>query len=177
MSAGSAAVRRWRHDAVALWRAEVAAGRDGRAGELPPRLGRIEAALGDVRVRDAILVSFIPGTGDLAERMLDADAAADREIAHALARIVDPVEGLVPPQEPTAVHRAALEAVIAHGRRDTQAPALSLLAVLAWWSADGARAAVLLDRACDADPQYRLARLLEEAVRAGMAPGWVRRDT
>jgi hypothetical protein len=176
VATGSAAVRRWRDEVIALWRAEVAAGHDGHGGERPSRLGRIEAALGDVRVRDAILVSFIPGTGDLAERMLGADAAADHEIARAISRIVDPSEGLVPPQGPTAVHHAALEAVIAHGRRDAQAPALSLLAVLAWWSADGARAAVLLDRARDADPHYRLALLLEEAVRAGMAPGWVRRD-
>lgn len=176
MAAGPAAVSRWRDEAIALWRAEIEARHDGHGGDRPPRLGRIDAALGDVRVRDAILVSFIPGTGDLAERMLGTDVAADHELSRAIARIVDPTDGLVPPQGPTAVHRAALEAVVAHGRRDAQAPALSLLAVLAWWCADGARAAVLLDRARDADPHYRLAVLLEEAVRAGMAPGWVRRD-
>ncbi len=177
VAAGSAAVSRWRAEAMALWRAEVAAVHGGHGGEHSARLGRIEAALGDIGVRDAILVSFVPGTGDLAERTLGDGARVDREISRAIARIVDPSEGLAPPFEPTAAHRAALEAVITHGRRDAQAPALSLLALLAWWSADGARAAVLLDRALEADPRYRLALLVREAVDAGMPPGWVRRES
>ncbi|HUX69871.1 MAG TPA: DUF4192 domain-containing protein [Cellulomonadaceae bacterium] len=176
VAAGSAAVCRWRDEAIALWRAEVAAGRDGHSGERPSRLGRIEAALGDIRVRDAILVSFVPGTGDLAERTVGTGAGIEHEVSCAVARIVAPSDGLAPPLESTVSHRAALEAVVAHGRLDAQAPALSLLAVLAWWSADGARAAVLLDRALEADPGYRLALLVREAVDAGMPPGWVRRD-
>jgi len=174
---GPEATWRWRESAVALWRAEVAAGRDDRAGERPPRLGRIEAALCDIRVRDAILVSFVPGTGDLAERTLrDTDSGLDQEISGAIARIVDPIDGRVPPAECATVYRAALEAVVAHGRRRAQAPALTLLAVLAWWSADGARAAVLVERALAMDPVYRLALLVQEAIDAGLSPGWVRRE-
>lgn len=46
--------------------------------------------------------------------------------------------------------------------------------MLAWWHGDGARAAVLLERALRADPGHRLARLLADALGAGLAPGWVR---
>jgi len=52
-----------------------------------------------------------------------------------------------------------------------------LLATLAWWQGDGARAAVLLGRALRDDPTYRLAQLLRSALEAGLAPGWARRAT
>jgi len=52
---------------------------------------------------------------------------------------------------------------------------LTLLALLAWWQADGTRAGVLLDRALEADPAHRLAQLLNDALAGGLAPGWVRR--
>lgn len=170
------AARRWREDAMVLWRIEIDAGRDGRTGEHPPRLGRIEAALADTRVRDAILVSLVPGTGDLAERTLrSTDGGLDQEVSRAIARIVDPSGGLEPPEECATVYRAALEAVVAHGRRRTEAPAVTLLAILAWWRADGARAAVLVERALAADPGYRLALLVQKAIDAGLSPGWVRR--
>ena len=75
------------------------------------------------------------------------------------------------------MHEAVLEALVAHGRAGAQAPALTLLALLAWWRGDGARARVLLDRALEDDPDYRLARLLDDALARrhpaglGAAPG------
>ncbi|WP_448629283.1 DUF4192 family protein [Cellulomonas soli] len=64
--------------------------------------------------------------------------------------------------------------MVAHGRAGGQAPALTLLALLAWWCGDGARAQVLLERALADEPAHRLALLLAEALEAALPPGWVR---
>lgn len=53
------------------------------------------------------------------------------------------------------------------------APA-SLLAFTAWQSGDGALANLALDRAFDDDPGYSMARLLREAVDAGLPPSAAR---
>ena len=44
--------------------------------------------------------------------------------------------------------------------------------MLAWWRGDGARAAILLERAVDDDGGYSLALLLTDALRHGVPPGW-----
>jgi hypothetical protein len=67
-----------------------------------------------------------------------------------------------------------LEQLAAHGRRGDQAPALTLLAMLAWWSGSGARAAMLVERALQHDEGYRLAALYAQAITAGLPPGWAR---
>ena len=82
-----------------------------------------------------------------------------------------PAHALVPARQAACVR--VLEQVVAHGRRDHQAPALTLLALLAWWAGEGARANLLLERALHDDPQHTLALLLAQAVTAGVAPGWV----
>ena len=51
---------------------------------------------------------------------------------------------------------------------------LTLLALLSWWRGDGARARLLLDGALDADAEYHLAELLDDALTAAVPPGWVR---
>jgi len=51
-----------------------------------------------------------------------------------------------------------------------------LLALLAWWRGDGARAEVLLARAFESGPAYRLAHLIDDAVAQGVPPGWVRAE-
>ena len=48
--------------------------------------------------------------------------------------------------------------------------ALTALACFAWWRGDGALTRVALERALRADPQYRLARLLERMVDLGIRP-------
>jgi hypothetical protein len=67
-----------------------------------------------------------------------------------------------------------LEGVVAHGRTGAQAPALTLLALLAWWRGEGARAAQLLERALADEPGHRLGVLVAKAVAAGVPPGWAR---
>ena len=98
----------------------------------------------------------------------------DAALGAAMALILDPSRGVVPPAPATAVHEAVLEGVVARGRTGAQAPALTLLALLSWWRGDGARARLLLDGALDADADYHLAELLDDALTAAIPPGWVR---
>ncbi|MBO0920956.1 DUF4192 domain-containing protein [Cellulomonas sp. zg-ZUI222] len=172
---GPGALARWRLETLAAWRALVTddAPQPRRASRAA-LLGRVEAGLHDRRVRDAVLVAALPGSGSLPERVLARGGAdEDAELRTAVGRLVDPAEGLPPGDEVAAVRRA-LQDVVAHGRRGAQAPATTLLATLAWWEGDGARAAVLLGRALQDDPAYRLAHLLRTALDAGLAPGWAR---
>ncbi|WP_426592228.1 DUF4192 domain-containing protein [Cellulomonas sp. McL0617] len=176
VAAGPEAVASWRLDSVVAWREVVRrmSVADGRGARVP--WGRLEAGLSDRRVRDAVLVSLVPGTGDLAECSV-APAAPDdidRALGAAMAKIIDPARAVPPPEPATTAHEAALEGVVAHGRTGGQAPALTLLALLAWWRGDGARARVLLDGALEAEPDYRLAVLLGDALGAAVPPGWVR---
>lgn len=151
-----------------------APGPTGGPGRAP--WGRIEAGLVDRRVRDAVLVGMLPGTGDLPERSVTGETpvpAVDAAVGAAVATLVDPARAVRPPAD-VDVHERVLERVVAHGRADGQAPALTLLAMLAWWRGDGARAAVLLERALADDPQHRLAVLLADVLAAAVPPGWAR---
>ena len=174
---GPQAVASWRLDSVVAWREVVRrmSVPDGPGTRVP--WGRLEAGLDDRRVRDAVLVALVPGTGDLAERSVAHGADdVDGALGDAMAKIIDPTHAVAPPEPETTTHVAALEGVVAHGRAGVQAPALTLLALLAWWRGDGARARLLLDGALDADPRYRLAALLDDALGAAIPPGWVRRS-
>ena len=81
------------------------------------------------------------------------------------------------PAVETAAHVRVLESVVAHGRRGAQPPALTLLALLAWWQGDGARARLLLERALQEDPDYTLAQLLDATLAAAVPPGWISRPS
>ncbi|MBT0994881.1 DUF4192 family protein [Cellulomonas sp. DKR-3] len=176
---GPAAVEEWRAASLAAWRTavSVAAGTAPTGGHAP--WGRVEAGLRDRRVRDAVLATLVPGVGDLPERSLRGrrtPADVDAEMGRVTARIMGSADGRPPVLEATRTHEAALEGVVVHGLRDRQAPALTLLGLLAWWRGDGARASVLLARALGDDPEYRLAALLDAALTAGLAPGWARTE-
>ncbi|MET0787651.1 MAG: DUF4192 domain-containing protein [Cellulomonas sp.] len=175
--AGPDALTAWRQDSVVAWRTAVALVTAGGPGNGGAPWGRLEVGLTDTQVRDAVLVSLVPGTGDLPERCVRGGGPTpelDAALGAAMAMIIDPRRGVVPPERATAVHEGVLEAVVARGRTGAQAPALTLLALLAWWRGDGARARVLLDGALDAGPAYRLAELLDDALGAAIPPGWVR---
>lgn len=175
--AGTDAVSRWRVDSLAAWRTAVSIVESGEPGPGGAPWGRIEAGLADRRVRDSILVALVPGTADLPERCvrtMPSTSELDAALGGAMALILDPRRGVVPPERATAVHEAVLEGVVARGRTGAQAPALTLLALLSWWRGDGARARLLLDGALDADAGYRLAELLDDALAAAIPPGWVR---
>lgn len=176
---GPGAVEWWRAESLASWRLAV----DHVAGRAPAHArapwGRVEAGLTDRRVRDAVLASFVPGAGDLPERSLRGITVAapeDAALGRLTAALMGPGPGVRPPQPETRWHEQALEAVVAHGRAGAQAPALTLLALLAWWRGDGARAQILLDRALRDDAEHRLAVLLDSALAAGLGPGWTRTE-
>ncbi|WP_186814448.1 DUF4192 domain-containing protein [Actinotalea fermentans] len=185
-----AQAHRWRRDGLALWRstlADVLEASGGAGGSqrlpavfggsvpgvpAPTGTGRLLAALDDVLVRDAVLLTFVEGNERIADRLVAGETGP--AIGQGIAAITDPVRGRHPDLRRVAGARAVLEHVAAHATRGRHAPALTLLAVLAWWEGDGARSGVLVDRALDADPEYRLAVLVDEALRTGMPPGWVR---
>jgi hypothetical protein len=192
-AATGAQVRRWRREGLELWREAVARadeayakGTDGGVGATgarwvpcpwkppgPAFFGRLLAALDDVLVRDAVVLTCVPGADRVADRVVAGGKGEDVDAA--LATVVDPVRGSRPDLRRTAAARAVLEQVAAHSGRSGHAPALTLLALLAWWEGDGARAGVLVDRALAADPDHRMANLLDHALGACMPPGWVNR--
>jgi hypothetical protein len=177
LAKGEAEATGWRLGSVAAWRAAVDHACEGPSRGAAP-WGRVEAGLADRRVRDSVLVSLVPGTGELAERCVVGAAPSPEDeaaLAAAVATILDPRCAVPPPVVATRVHEDVLEHVVAHGRAGHQAPALTLLALLAWWRGDGARAAVLLDRALGDDEHYRLAVLLHGLLEAAVGPGWTRR--
>jgi hypothetical protein len=168
-----ASAHAWRRESLGLWRAQVEATVPGSmGGALPTVLGRLQAALSDVLVRDAVLLTFVAGADRVADRVLAGDGG--EEVSKVLRALVDPDEGRAPDADRAARARAVLDLVVRHSPQRLQAPALTLLAVLSWWEGDGARAGVLVERALASEPGYRLAVLIEETLTAGMAPGWLR---
>ncbi|WP_298806618.1 DUF4192 family protein [uncultured Pseudokineococcus sp.] len=150
-------------------------GRGGGADELhdPALLGRLAAALRDPWLRDALLVSLVPGAGDLPEQLV---LTGPDERAEALLETVvgDPGGAREPDPallEPTC---AVLAAVVRHLPGAAGADALAALAWAAWWSGDGARAVSCAERALEARAGTPMAELVLDLVDAGAAPAWVR---
>jgi hypothetical protein len=182
---GGAGLRRWRREGLAAWdQARRHAATELRIGEAPgsvqlpaPLLGHLAAALADTVVRDAVLLTLVPGGEEVAHRTASAEGPKDvgRGTADAIARVVDPRVALLPDEETVGPARAVLEAVVGHVPRRRHAAPLTLLAFVAWWRGDGGLAGHRVRAALALDPGYRLAGLLNSALAAGLPPGWVRR--
>lgn len=71
---GSADVLAWRQRSLQTWRTALAAaleaGPDGRADLGPAQIGRIEAALDDTAVRDAVVLTLVAPGDDLADALV-----------------------------------------------------------------------------------------------------------
>lgn len=160
---------RWRRESLAQWRDLVAAG-----GGPATALGRVQAGLEDVLVRDAVLLDLVPGFPALADRVVA--GWNGEEIGTALRAVIDPEVGVRPPVEQVERALAVLGSVAGHRPRGA-VPALTLAALLSWWLGDGGRAAVLLERVLAERPDYRLAGLVAETLAAGLPPGWVGSDS
>jgi hypothetical protein len=161
----------WRRGGLDLWR-DAVAGVERDRFPTDPESGRIVAALQDRRVRDAVLVSLIPGFAHLAPRVVD--GAADREVAEAMRVLLAPDAGR-PPDRETVEPAWDLGAwLIARARAGARAPMLTLCAVIAWWEGDEEACRSLVERALASRPGYRLAGLLECTLLAGIDPGWRR---
>ncbi|MFI2365283.1 DUF4192 domain-containing protein [Promicromonospora sp. NPDC019610] len=172
----------WGAESLSLWRAAVRATSRAAPGEhvplSPVDLGKIGAALADTPVRDAVLLSLVPGTAETALRTArrEADGDTDRSTGAVMAQIIDPQRGIPPDEDITRPARAVLEAVVRHVPRNRRAPAYLLLALVAWWHGDGGLAAERVTDALGVDADYRLALLLRSAIVGGVPPGWVRRE-
>jgi hypothetical protein len=166
----SAAAHRWRRESLALWVTTLA---DDTAGLEPTVAGRLAAGLADVLVRDAVLLGLVEPGPRLGDRVVAGHGG--RDVDEALRRVVDPDVGERPDPDRAERARQLLQLVAAHAPGPMVAAPVTLLALLSWWEGDGARASVLVERALAADEEHRLARLLDETIAVGMAPGWVRR--
>jgi hypothetical protein len=176
------ALAEWGAESLGLWRSAVrvvASARPGQPVTLSPvDLGKIGAALADIPVRDAVLLSLVPGTEETALRTArrEVDGETDAATGTVMARIVDPEQGVPPSDDITRAARQVLEAVVTHVPRNRRAPAYLLLALVAWWHGDGGLAAERVSDTLGVDPEYRLALLLRGAIVGGVPPGWVRRE-
>jgi hypothetical protein len=172
---GRQEVASWRSRAYTDWlSAARTASVDGTVS--PALLGRLSVALDDRHVRDAVLLWATPGGAGCAAAVArgDDDGANDRAVAAAMAAVVDVDAASRPDEELMRTCVTVLEDVVAHAQRRRTAPPLTLLAFLAWWSGEGARAGYRCAEAQAVDPGYRLAGLVAAALDAGLPPGWVR---
>ncbi|WP_062295413.1 DUF4192 domain-containing protein [Demequina maris] len=141
----------WRDASARHWRAALDEGADG-----PAPLGRLAAALADVRVRDALLLMLVPGSSRAVR-----DALAGRDspaIAQALGAAMRPSR----PPDPRRVDLVTdlLVAVLEHAPERLCAAPAATLGVIAWWEDDPDVARAWCAIALDHDPGYRLAVLV-----------------
>lgn len=158
---GPGAVARWRRTGADLW--DTLADRAPGTPLDPRDLGRLQAFLDDKTVRDAVIARTVAGSRGSSADLL---TIADLDFARALGA----------PPDTAAVDRAmdlagAVAAPAAAGRA---APALTILAFLAWWSADGARAEVYTRQALSEEPGYRMAVLVRASLEGRVPPPWHR---
>jgi hypothetical protein len=136
----------------------------------------------DWRVRDGVLIWFVPEGLQWAETLATGTESAggssggdvDAAVARGLAGVLDVSAARRPDPGRLQPGEEILRAVVAHTIRERMVAPLTLLGFLSWWSGDQAGAAVRITEALSLDASYRLALLLNEAMNAGLAPGWVR---
>lgn len=182
-------VRAWRTRHLTLWRGLLAETpcMDGATPDpkAAGRLGRMLAGLGDVVVRDAVLLTVVPDAGPAPEML-----AAGRGGAR-LTRAVGAAFGVAAPAGLSLVPLAGpdpelgdavatgLRALVRAATPHRRAAPLTALAWVSWWRGDGAGAVDLVDLALAVGPAYPMALLVQELLRGGVAPAWAdarRRD-
>ena len=136
-------------------------------GLAPEELADLARSLRDLELRDGLISWLCPGA--LPEEALDDD-------------LVDQLRSCLPapswaggqPSAERAIAGRRLQARLVELCRllpDRQAaPALTVLANVAWWLGDGAVSRVALERALELEPRYRLARLLGTMVDLAIRP-------
>jgi hypothetical protein len=144
-------------EVLRVWREQVASGADE-----PADPARLLVALHDVRLRDAVMFTLIPGSGLIPEQILAGDTlgAGDLLWDHR------------PDDDLAERGRRLLAAVVRVAPQGERAEALAVLAWLAWWCNDAARCRLLTDLALTDHPEHRLARLVFQLLVAGVPPTW-----
>jgi len=155
----------WLRSSFDLWCAGVL-----RGSLTPPDLGKLAWALGDVRLRDAVIVALVPGQADTALRNI---IARDSEaIGLAMTGLLAAGSGAQPPDLTRPWELC--EELVCVGGRAASAPAWTILGLMAWWRGEPDSAHHLVGQALRAVPDYRLAQLLDMTLDAGLPPGWLR---
>lgn len=160
---------RWREQrlgdlAVLLDETSIARARPSRSPGDPALLGRLGIALAEPLLRDAV-VAWVLGGRRLRPGCDAVEAVFDGMLSGGL-------------EPPAAAHldaaTSALTELVRHSPAGRAGYALAMLAWLAWWRGQGARADVLRHQCLVEDPGCRLGLLLSDALDAGVRPGWAR---
>ena len=162
-----------RQEVLRRWRRALAQ----QAPPEPAEAGHLLGALADSRVRDAVLLSALPG----AERA--ADLLVRGEVDARVTAALDAAFGPQPPQAPLVRPRDEVadpvESLLRHLTRSVAGPLrarpLAVMTWLAWWRGDGVLADVLLAEALAADPDHALAGMMRGLLEACCPPPWARR--
>lgn len=125
----------------------------------------LAVALRDVRLRDAAMVSLVPGAGAVADEILAGGDPADWSLMGGR-----PEPGLLDRG------REILAAAARQAPPGERAEALAVLGWAAWWSGDGARARLLVGRALHDRSNHRLSLLVDGLLREGVPPPWAARE-
>ncbi len=162
-----------RRQALARWQALLEADPAARTAPLSPAgamsatdLAGLLDALEELPFRDAVMLTLMPGAGDLPERLLDGRAGP---------RTQDLLEGR-PDPELTGRGRRLLAQLAAAAPPGRRAEPLAVLAWMSWWCGDGARGRLLAERALADRPGHRLAVLVSTALATATPPPWASRQ-
>lgn len=164
-----AALARWRLEKLDGWREALS---HAAAGILPSdaETGKLAAGLSDIVVRDAAVISMVPGRGAVANALCEDPATPG--VREALSVMIA-AEAAVRPREADVLALVALAEHVASLCDEGAAPALTLAGLALWWSGDDSTAEHAIACALAAGPGYRLAELVACALEAHMPPGWI----
>ena len=164
-----AALAHWRLEKLNGWRDALA---QAAAGILPgdAETGKLAAGLSDIVVRDAAVISMVPGRLDVANALCDDPATPG--VREALSVMIA-ADDAVQPREADVLALVALAEHVASLCDEAIAPALTLAGLALWWSGDDSTADYVIACALAAQPGYRLAELVACALDAHMPPGWI----
>lgn len=138
---------------------------DPRPGDpSPDQVAWLVPAMEDRNLRDALLVSLLPGGVRIARRFARGGVLVP-DLGAAEARRPDP--------ELLAAGRALLAAVARGAPAGRRAEALALLAWMGWWQNDSVRARLLAAMALRDHPGHRLAGLVDTLLLHGVPPAWL----
>lgn len=172
-----ARLRSWRSGEISRWQRLYA---EAVNGDLPAaELGRMLVGLEDGAVRDDIIAAIVSSAtagGYAAPGASTPAGASGRQQRDWAMEQVFTTGGRRPDDASARRAEHVLLEVAGHCLAQHRAPALVLLAWLAWWQGDGARSDLFLQATLACEPDNRLASLLRTAVVAGVPPGWARRD-
>ncbi|MFV0634704.1 DUF4192 family protein [Demequina sp.] len=157
----------WRHQSLALLIRS-------RKSDSALDMGKAAVALRDIRVRDALIVTWLGAPRQVVRDVLEGRSTAQVEnvMSGALRGGVDTT---APPAWDALEHMAQWAARVAsHARKRDCAALHALEALVHWWGGDEERAAAVCTTALTCDDQYSLARLIASMCEVGVLPGWMR---